>query len=128
MNAEVFKIMIIAAIPLLIVGIFIGVDYFGVSRRFDAILTAMTYATIGFFAVWRAYGGMWVYLRDLRMITIVLDGRYLVIAGAILNLIGMFAVFMTDSGYTEDNIDHYILYLLIVAATMLVIVGISIMW
>lgn len=31
---------------------------------------------------------MWVYLRDLRMITIVLDGRYLVIAGAILNLIG----------------------------------------
>lgn len=71
---------------------------------------------------------MWVYLRDLRMITIVLDGRYLVIAGAILNLIGMFAVFMTDSGYTEDNIDHYILYLLIVAATMLIIVGISIMW
>ena len=71
---------------------------------------------------------MWVYLRDLRMITIVLDGRYLVIAGAILNLIGLFAVFMTDSGYTEDNIDHYILYLLVVAATMLVIVGISIMW
>lgn len=71
---------------------------------------------------------MWVYLRDLCMITIMLDGRYLVIAGAILNLIGLFAVFMTDSGYTEDNIDHYILYLLIVAATMLVIVGISIMW
>lgn len=71
---------------------------------------------------------MWVYLRDLRMITIVLDGWHLVIAGAILNLIGLFAVFMTDSGYTEDNIDHYILYLLVVAATMLVIVGISIMW
>lgn len=71
---------------------------------------------------------MWVYLRDLRMITIVLDGRHLVIAGAILNLIGLFAVFMTDSGYTEDNIGHYILYLLVVAATMLVIVGISIMW
>ena len=35
---------------------------------------------------------MWVYLRDLHMITIVLDGRYLVIAGAILNLIGLFAV------------------------------------
>ena len=67
---------------------------------------------------------MWVYLRDLRMITIVLDGRHLVIAGAI----GLFAVFMTDSGYTEDNIDHYILYLLVVAATMFVIVGISIMW
>lgn len=62
------------------------------------------------------------------MITIVLDGRHLVIAGAILNLIGLLAVFMTDSGYTEDNIDHYILYLLIVAATMLVIVGISIIW
>lgn len=62
------------------------------------------------------------------MITIVLDGWHLVIAGAILNLIGLFAVFMTDSGYTEDNIDHYILYLLVVAATMLVIVGISIMW
>ena len=62
------------------------------------------------------------------MITIVLDGRHLVIAGAIFNLIGLFAVFMTDSGYTEDNIGHYILYLLIVAATMLVIVGISIMW
>ena len=71
---------------------------------------------------------MWVYLRDLRMITIVLDGRYLVIAGAILNLIGLFAVFMTDSGYIENHINHYILYLLIVAATMLVIVGISIMW
>lgn len=71
---------------------------------------------------------MWVYLRDLRMITIVLDGRYLVIAGAILNLIGLFAVFMTDSRYIENDINHYILYLLIVAATMLVIVGISIMW
>lgn len=47
---------------------------------------------------------MWVYLRDLRMITIVLDGRYLVIAGAILNLIGLFAVFMTDSGYIENDI------------------------
>ena len=47
MNAEVFKIMILAAIPLLFIEIFIGVDYFGVSRRFDAILTAMTYATIG---------------------------------------------------------------------------------
>lgn len=71
---------------------------------------------------------MWVYLRDLRMITIVLDGRCLVIAGAILNLIGLFAVFMTDSGYIEDDINHYILYLLIVAATMLVIVGIGIRW
>lgn len=48
MNAEIFKIMILAAIPLLIIEIFIGVDYFGVSRRFDAILTAMTYATVGF--------------------------------------------------------------------------------
>lgn len=71
---------------------------------------------------------MWVYLRDLCMVTIVLDGRYLVIAGAILNLIGLFAVFMTDSGYIEDDIDHYISYLLVVAATILVIVGISIMW
>lgn len=48
MNAEVFQIMILAAIPLLIIEIFIGGDYIGVSRRFDAILTAMTYATIGF--------------------------------------------------------------------------------
>lgn len=48
MNVEVFQIMILAAIPLLIVEIFIGVDYFGVNRRFDAILTAMTYATVGF--------------------------------------------------------------------------------
>lgn len=48
MNAEVFQIMILAAIPLLIVEIFIGVDYFGVNRRFDAILTAMTYAMVGF--------------------------------------------------------------------------------
>lgn len=62
------------------------------------------------------------------MITIVLDGRYLAMAGAILNLIGLFAVFMTDSGYTEDDIYHYLLYLLIVAATMLVVVGISILW
>lgn len=35
---------------------------------------------------------------------------------------------MTDSEYIENDINHYILYLLIVAATMLVIVGISIMW
>lgn len=62
------------------------------------------------------------------MITIVLDGRYLVMAGAILNLIGSFAVFMTDNGYVENDIYHYLLYLLIVAATMLVIVGISILW
>jgi hypothetical protein len=48
MNAEVFQIMILAAIPLLIIEIFIGVDYIGVNRRFDAILTAMTYATVGF--------------------------------------------------------------------------------
>lgn len=62
------------------------------------------------------------------MITIILDGRYLVVAGAILNLIGLAAVFMTDQGYIEDDIYHYLLYLLIVAATMLVIVGISITW
>lgn len=62
------------------------------------------------------------------MITIILDGRYLVVAGAILNLIGLFAVFMTDQGYIEDDIYHYLLYLLIVAATMLVIVDISITW
>lgn len=62
------------------------------------------------------------------MITIVLDGRYLVIAGAILNLIGLYAVFITDSGYMEDDIDHYILYLLIVAATVLVVIGIAILW
>lgn len=48
MNAEVFQIMILAAIPLLIIEIFIGVDSIGVSRRFDAILTAMTYATVVF--------------------------------------------------------------------------------
>lgn len=62
------------------------------------------------------------------MITIVLDGRYLVMAGAILNLIGMLAVLITDSGYIEDDIDHYILYLLIVAATVLVVIGIAILW
>ena len=62
------------------------------------------------------------------MITIVLDARHLVMAGAILNLIGLFAVFMTDSGYIKDDIYHYLLYLLIAAATMLVIVGISILW
>ena len=91
-------------------------------------ITSARYSYDRLFAVWRAYGGMWVYLRNLRMITIVLDGRYLVIAGAILNLIGLFAVFMTDSGYIEDDIYHYILYLLVVAATMLVVVGISIIW
>lgn len=62
------------------------------------------------------------------MITIVLDGRYLVIAGVALNLIGLFAVFVTDSGYIDDDIYHYILYLLIVAATMLVVIGITILW
>ena len=48
MNAEVFRILFLAAIPLLIIEIFIGVDYVGVNRRFDVILTAMTYATVGF--------------------------------------------------------------------------------
>ena len=62
------------------------------------------------------------------MITIVLDGRYLVLAGVILNLIGLFAVFVTDPGYIKDDIDHYILYLLIVAATVLVVIGIAILW
>lgn len=62
------------------------------------------------------------------MITIVLDGRYMVMAGVILNLFGMFAVFMTDPGYIEDDICHYLLYLLIVAATALVIAGIAILW
>ena len=47
MNAEVFQLMILAAIPLLIIVFFIGVDYIGVNRKFEAILTAMTYATIG---------------------------------------------------------------------------------
>lgn len=61
------------------------------------------------------------------MITIVLYGRYLVMAGAILNLIGFFAVFLTDPGCIEDGVWHYIWYLLIVAATILVIVGISIL-
>ena len=48
MSAEVFQIMILGAIPLLIIEIFIGTDYVGVNRRFDVILTAMTYATVGF--------------------------------------------------------------------------------
>lgn len=48
MNADVFQLMILAAIPLLIVEIFIGVNYIGVNHRFDVILTAMTCATIGF--------------------------------------------------------------------------------
>lgn len=48
MSAEVFRILFLAAIPLLIIEIFIGVDYVGVNRRFDVILTAMTYATVGF--------------------------------------------------------------------------------
>lgn len=43
------------------------------------------------------------------MITIVLDGRYLAMAGAILNLIGLFAVFMTDSD-TSRTISTIIYY------------------
>ena len=48
MSAEVFQIMFLGAIPLLIIEIFIGVDYVGVNRRFDVILMTMTYATVGF--------------------------------------------------------------------------------
>lgn len=62
------------------------------------------------------------------MITIALDGRYLVTAGIILNLIGMFAVFMTDSGYMEDEAFHYSLYFLMVIATGLIVAGIAIVW
>lgn len=40
--------MLLAVLWLCSFAIFIGVDYIGVSRRFDAILTAMTYATVGF--------------------------------------------------------------------------------
>lgn len=62
------------------------------------------------------------------MITIVLDGRYLVMAGAILNLIGMLAVLVTDSGNAESNFLHYAMYLMLVVATGLVVIGITILW
>ena len=62
------------------------------------------------------------------MITIVLDGRYLVMAGAILNLIGMLAVLMTDSGNVENNFLHYAMYLTLVVATGLAVIGIIILW
>lgn len=45
---EVFRIMILSAIPLLIIEIFIGINSIGVNRRFDAILTAIAYVTVGF--------------------------------------------------------------------------------
>lgn len=48
MNTEIFQIIILAAILLLIIEIFIEIDYIGVGRQFDAILIAMTYATVGF--------------------------------------------------------------------------------
>ena len=48
MSVEVFRIMFLGAIPLLIIEIFIGIDSIGVNRWFDTILTAMTYATVGF--------------------------------------------------------------------------------
>ncbi len=60
------------------------------------------------------------------MITIILDGRYLVVSGVILNVIGMLTVLMTDSGNASDDFWHYMLYLLILLGTGLVMLDIFI--
>ena len=60
------------------------------------------------------------------MITIILDGRYLALSGAILNVIGMLTVLMTDPGNASDDFWHYMLYLLILLGTGLVMLDIFI--
>lgn len=62
------------------------------------------------------------------MITIILDGRYLVVSGVILNVIGMLTVLVTDPGNASDDFWHYMLYLLILFGTGLVMLGIFIVW
>lgn len=62
------------------------------------------------------------------MVTIVLDGRYLVLIGIVLNLVGLYFVMMADQVYVEDDPGHYMLYLIPVLATVLIMCGIVAIW
>ena len=47
MSAEVFRILVFAAIPLLLVEVFLALEYTGVNRKFDTILMAAVCVTVG---------------------------------------------------------------------------------
>lgn len=46
MNAEVFRVFVFAAIPLLLVEVFLALEYTGVNRRFDMVLMVAVCATV----------------------------------------------------------------------------------
>lgn len=47
MNAEIFRIIVFAAIPLLLVEVFLALEYTGVNRKFDSILMCAICVTVG---------------------------------------------------------------------------------
>lgn len=47
MNAEIFRILVFAAIPLLLVEVFLVFEYTGVNRKFDSILMCAICVTVG---------------------------------------------------------------------------------
>ena len=47
MNAEIFRIIVFAAIPLLLVEVFLALEYTGMNRKFDMILMAAVCGTVG---------------------------------------------------------------------------------
>lgn len=51
MNAEMLRVLVLAAAPVLVAEIFLGTEYVGVNRKFDAILMGAVCATIGFMLI-----------------------------------------------------------------------------
>ncbi len=47
MNAEIFRILVFAAIPLLLVEVFLALEYTGTNRKFDIILMTAVCGTVG---------------------------------------------------------------------------------
>lgn len=47
MNAEVFRALVFAAIPLLFVEVLLALEYTGVNRKFDTILMCAISGTVG---------------------------------------------------------------------------------
>ena len=47
MNAEVFRILVFAMIPVLLVEVFLSLEYTGMNRKFDTILMCAISGTVG---------------------------------------------------------------------------------
>lgn len=47
MNAEIFRVLVFMAIPMLLVEVFLALEYTGVKRKFDMVLMAAVCMTVG---------------------------------------------------------------------------------